>query len=111
MFSVVRGDIDTHCYPVDDRKYSNRSETAVTASSLDENRMAGQVSPSGATGTLAAGALQMTSAILTFVVGVFALAADDSGSAQLQDGSSVSSRSVCRLRLISERMFVCLIVG
>jgi hypothetical protein len=38
--------------------------------------MSGQVSPSGATGTLAAGALMMTSAILTFVIGVFALAAN-----------------------------------
>jgi hypothetical protein len=39
--------------------------------------MTGQVSPSGATATLAAGALLSTSAILTFLVGVFALAADD----------------------------------
>jgi hypothetical protein len=49
----------------------------MTTNSLDENRMAGQVSPSGATAALAAGALLMTSAILTFVVGVFALAAND----------------------------------
>jgi hypothetical protein len=28
-----------------------------------------------------------------------------------QDGTSVNSRSVCRLRLIRERIFVCLIVG
>jgi hypothetical protein len=39
--------------------------------------MTGQVSPSGATATLAAGALMLTSALLTFFVGVFALAADD----------------------------------
>ena len=39
--------------------------------------MTGQVSPSGATATLAVGALLLTSAILTFLVGVFALAADD----------------------------------
>jgi hypothetical protein len=38
--------------------------------------MSGQVSPSGATATLAAGALMLTSAILTFVIGVFALAAN-----------------------------------
>src|SRR5260370_42672563 len=43
---------------------------------------------------------------------VRALVAYESGSAQLQDGSSANSRSsVCRLRLIRERMFVCLIVG
>ena len=53
------------------------SETAMATSSLDVNRMTGEVSPSGVTATLAAGALLMTSAILTFVVGVFALAADD----------------------------------
>jgi hypothetical protein len=39
--------------------------------------MAGQVSPSGATAILAASALLMTSAALTFFVGVFALAAND----------------------------------
>ena len=49
----------------------------MTTSSVDENRMAGEVSPSGATATLAASALLMTSAVLTFVVGVFALVADD----------------------------------
>ena len=49
----------------------------MTTSSVDANRMAGQVSPSGATATLAAGALLMTSAALTFFVGVFALAAND----------------------------------
>ena len=49
----------------------------MATSSLDVNRMTGEVSPSGVTATLAAGALLMTSAILTFVVGVFALAADD----------------------------------
>ena len=48
----------------------------MTASSLDENRMT-DLEPSGVTGTLAAGALLMTSAMLTFIVGVFALAADD----------------------------------
>jgi hypothetical protein len=41
------------------------------------DRMTGQGSPSGATATLAAGALMLTSAILTFLIGVFALAADN----------------------------------
>jgi hypothetical protein len=49
----------------------------MTNSSLDADRLTGQVSPSGATATLAAGALMLTSAILTFLVGVFALTADD----------------------------------
>jgi hypothetical protein len=49
----------------------------MTKSSLDVDRNTGQVSPSGATATLAAGALLLTSALLTFLVGVFALAADD----------------------------------
>ena len=49
----------------------------MTTSSVDADRMSGQVSPSGATATLAAGALMMTSAILTFVIGVFALAANN----------------------------------
>jgi hypothetical protein len=49
----------------------------MTTSSLDADRMSGQVSPSGAMATLAAGALMMTSAILTFVIGVFALAANN----------------------------------
>jgi hypothetical protein len=49
----------------------------MTNSSLDVDRLTGQVSPSGATATLAAGALLLTSALLTFLVGVFALAADD----------------------------------
>jgi hypothetical protein len=35
------------------------------------------VAPSGATATFAAGGLMLTSAILTFLIGVFALAADD----------------------------------
>jgi hypothetical protein len=39
--------------------------------------MTGQVSPSAATATLATGALLLTSAILTFLVGVFALSAND----------------------------------
>jgi hypothetical protein len=39
--------------------------------------MTGQVSPSGATATYAAGGLMLTSAILTFLIGVFALSADD----------------------------------
>jgi hypothetical protein len=34
-------------------------------------------SPSGATATFAAGGLMLTSAILTFLIGVFALSADD----------------------------------
>ena len=49
----------------------------MTTSSLDADRMTGQVSPSGATATYAAGGLMLTSAILTFVVGVFALAANN----------------------------------
>jgi hypothetical protein len=49
----------------------------MTTSSVDANRMAGQVSTSGATAMLAAGALLMTSAALTFFVGVFALVAND----------------------------------
>jgi hypothetical protein len=49
----------------------------MTTSSRNVDRITGQVSPSGATATLAAGALLSTSAILTFLVGVFALAADD----------------------------------
>ena len=49
----------------------------MTTRSLGADRMTGQVSPSGAISTLAAGALMVTSAILTFLVGVFALAADD----------------------------------
>jgi len=49
----------------------------MTTSSRNVDRMTGQVSPSGATATLAAGALMLTSALLTFFVGVFALAADD----------------------------------
>ena len=49
----------------------------MTTSSRNADRMAGQVSPSGVTATLAAGALMLTSALLTFLVGVFALAADD----------------------------------
>src|SRR6478672_4042899 len=49
----------------------------MTTSSRNVDRMTGQVSPSGATATLAAGALLSTSAILTFLVGVFALSAND----------------------------------
>jgi hypothetical protein len=49
----------------------------MTTRSLDADRMSGQVSPSGATATFAAGGLMLTSAILTFLIGVFALAADD----------------------------------
>ena len=49
----------------------------MTTSSQDVDRATGQVSPGGATATFAAGALLMTSAILTFLVGVFALAAND----------------------------------
>jgi hypothetical protein len=49
----------------------------MTASSRNADRMTGQVSPSGATATFAAGGLMLTSAILTFLIGVFALAADD----------------------------------
>jgi hypothetical protein len=49
----------------------------MTTSSRNVDQMTGQVSPSGATATLAAGALLLTSALLTFFVGVFALAADN----------------------------------
>ena len=49
----------------------------MTTSSLDADRMTGQVSPSGATATFAAGGLMLTSAILTFLIGVFALSAND----------------------------------
>jgi hypothetical protein len=49
----------------------------MTTSSRNVDSTTGQVSPSGATATLAAGALLLTSALLTFFVGVFALAADD----------------------------------
>ena len=49
----------------------------MTTRSLDADRMTGQVSPPGATATFAAGSLMLTSAILTFLIGVFALAADD----------------------------------
>jgi hypothetical protein len=48
----------------------------MTTSSRNVDSTTGQVSPSGATATLAAGALLLTSALLTFFVGVFALAAD-----------------------------------
>lgn len=49
----------------------------MTTSSADVDRRSGQVSPSGATATIAAGALMLTSALLTFLIGVFALAADN----------------------------------
>jgi hypothetical protein len=49
----------------------------MTTSSLNPDRMTGQVSSPNATATLASGALMLTSAILTFLVGVFALAAND----------------------------------
>jgi hypothetical protein len=49
----------------------------MTTSSRNVDRTTRPVSPSGATATLAAGALLLTSALLTFFVGVFALAADD----------------------------------
>lgn len=47
----------------------------MTMSSQDVDGVSGKVSPGS--GTLAAGALLLTSAILTFLVGVFALAAND----------------------------------
>jgi hypothetical protein len=50
-------------------------ETAMTTSSYDVERVTGQESQGGA--TLAAPALLLTSAILTFLVGVFALTAND----------------------------------
>jgi hypothetical protein len=49
----------------------------MTTSSRDVDSRSGQVSPSGATAMIAAGALMLTSAVLTFLIGVFALAADD----------------------------------
>ena len=49
----------------------------MTTSSRDVDSRSGQVSPSGATAMIAAGALMLTSALLTFLIGVFALAADD----------------------------------
>jgi hypothetical protein len=49
----------------------------MTTSSLDADRTTGPVSPPDVTATLAAGALMMTSAVLTFLIGVFALAADN----------------------------------
>jgi hypothetical protein len=48
---------------------------SMTTNSRDTGRVAEQVSPSGA--TFAAGALLSTTALLTFFVGVFALAADE----------------------------------
>ena len=49
----------------------------MTTSSRDVDSRSGQASPSGATAMIAAGALMLTSAVLTFLIGVFALAADD----------------------------------
>src|SRR4051794_26179656 len=49
----------------------------MTTSSRDVDSRSGQVSPSGATAMIAAGALMLTSALLTFFIGAFALAADD----------------------------------
>jgi hypothetical protein len=49
----------------------------MTTSSRDVDSRSGQVSPSGVTAMIAAGALMLTSALLTFLIGVFALAADD----------------------------------
>jgi hypothetical protein len=49
----------------------------MTTSSRDVNNRSEQVSPSGATAMIATGALMLTSAVLTFLIGVFALAADD----------------------------------
>jgi len=48
----------------------------MTTSTRDVDRGSGQVSPPGVTATYAAGALLLTSALLTFLVGVFALTAD-----------------------------------
>jgi hypothetical protein len=49
----------------------------MTMSSLDASRAAEQVSPTDTTPTLALAALLMTSAVLTIVVGVFALSTND----------------------------------
>src|ERR1700755_947893 len=48
----------------------------MATNSLHTDPMSEQMSPSGTTATLAASALMMTSAILTFFIGVFALSAD-----------------------------------
>jgi hypothetical protein len=86
VFGVVRGDIDTRVGAVDDRSVKRvgsvsdepaEMEIAMATSSVDVDRTSGQASPSAATATLAAAALMSTSAILTFVVGVFALTAND----------------------------------
>jgi hypothetical protein len=72
---VVRSDIDTQARPFDDRSDQFAAiGDSMTVHSQDTERVTGQVSPSGA--TFAVGALLSTSAILTFVVGVFALATD-----------------------------------
>jgi hypothetical protein len=49
----------------------------MTTSSRNVDRMTGQVSPSSATAMLAAGGLMLTTAVLTFFIGVFALATDN----------------------------------
>jgi len=72
---VVRRDIDGHARQADDRsdEFAEIGDS-MTTKSQDTEGVAGQVAPGGA--TFAVGALLSTSAILTFVVGVFALAAD-----------------------------------
>jgi hypothetical protein len=74
---VVSGDIDTRADAVDDRRVGNphRSETAMTTSSQDVERTTGQASKGDA--PVAAAALMLTSAVLTFLVGLFALAANE----------------------------------
>lgn len=72
---VVSSDIDPHAHRVDDR----RDEFAeigdgMTTKSQEADGVTGQLAPSGA--TFAVGALLSTSAILSLVVGVFALAAE-----------------------------------
>jgi hypothetical protein len=67
MGSTIEGSIDL----ID----PNRSEMAMTTSSQGVERGTAQESPGGT--PVAAAALMLTSAILTFFVGIFALAADD----------------------------------
>jgi hypothetical protein len=73
--NAVRRDIDSHSRQVDDRsdEFAEIGDL-MTTRSPEAQSASGQVAPSGA--TFAVGALLSTSAILTFVVGVFALAAD-----------------------------------
>jgi hypothetical protein len=72
---VVRSDIDAHLQQVDDQsdQFAEIGD-GMTTLSQETERATGQGIIGGA--TFAVGALLSTSALLTFVVGVFALAAD-----------------------------------